>query len=86
MIDAIFERFVEPSPIRVTVRAILERIFEPTALDELFEWTAQKQYTRDLLFSTVVGLMSLVVSRIHPSVNAAYNCYIPHSASSKSRK
>ena len=34
MIDAIFERFVEASPISVMVRAILERIFEPTALDE----------------------------------------------------
>jgi hypothetical protein len=54
------------------VRAILERIFEPTALDELFERTAEKQYTRDLLFSTIVGLMGLVVSGIHPSVNAAY--------------
>ena len=28
--------------------------------------------SRDLLFSSVVGLMSLVVSGIHPSVNAAY--------------
>ncbi len=72
MIDAIFERFVQASPISVMVRAILERIFEPTALDELFERTAEKQYTRDLLFSTIVGLMSLVVSGIHPSVNAAY--------------
>ena len=50
MIDAIFERFVEASPISVMVRAILERIFEPTALDELFDRTAQKQYTRDLCF------------------------------------
>ena len=72
MIDAIFERFVEASPISVMVRAILERIFDPIALDELFDRTAQKQYTRDLLFSTIVGMMSLVVHGIHPSVNAAY--------------
>lgn len=50
----------------------MERIFAPEKLDELFEQTAEKQYTRELLFSTVVELMSLVVSKIHPSVNAAY--------------
>ena len=57
MIDAIFERFVKASPINVMVRAILERIFEPTALDKLFDRTAQKQHTRDLLFSTIGGMM-----------------------------
>lgn len=72
MINAIFENFVEASPLSVMVRAIMERIFAPDKLDELFENTAEKQYTRDLLFSSVVGLMSLVVSGIHPSVNAAY--------------
>ncbi|NJM97472.1 MAG: IS4 family transposase [Phormidesmis sp. RL_2_1] len=72
MINAIFEQFVEASPISVMVRAIMERIFSADKLDELFEDTAEKQYTRELLFSSVVGLMSLVVSGIHPSVNAAY--------------
>ena len=72
MISAIFERFVEASPLSVMVRALMERIFRAEKLDELFEATAEKQYTRELLFSSVVGLMSLVVSGIHPSVNAAY--------------
>jgi IS4 transposase len=72
MISAIFEQFVEASPISVMVRALMERIFSADKLDELFEDTAEKQYTRELLFSSVVGLMSLVVSGIHPSVNAAY--------------
>jgi len=72
MISAIFEQFVEASPISVMVRAIMERIFSAEKLDELFETTAERQYTRELLFSSVVGLMSLVVSGIHPSVNAAY--------------
>ena len=72
MFSAIFEQFVETSPLSVMVRAIMERIFLPEKLDELFEQTAEKQYTRELLFSTVVELMSLVVSKIHPSVNAAY--------------
>ena len=72
MISAIFEQFVEASPLSVMVRALMERIFSADKLDELFEETAEKQYTRELLFSSVVGLMSLVVSGIHPSVNAAY--------------
>ncbi|MEO0644691.1 MAG: transposase [Cyanobacteria bacterium J06650_10] len=72
MIDALFERFVESSAVSVMVRATMSRIFSDEQLDELFEETAEKQYTRELLFSSIVGLMSLVVSGIHPSVNAAY--------------
>lgn len=72
MIDTIFAQFVQASPVTVMVKGIMERIFEPTALDELFERHAAKQYTRELLFSNVVSLMSLVVSGIHPSVSAAY--------------
>ena len=72
MISEMFEQFVEASPITVMVRAIMERIFSAEKLDALFERTAEKQYTRELLFSTVVGLMSLVVCGIHPSVSAAY--------------
>ena len=72
MIAAIFEQFVEATPVTVMVRGIMERIFEPSALNDLFERHATKQYTRELLFSSIVGLMSLVVSGIHPSVNAAY--------------
>lgn len=72
MISTIFEQFVEASPVTVMVRAIMERIFSAEKLDELFEQIAEKQYTRTLLFSSVVGLMSLVVCGIHPSVSAAY--------------
>ena len=72
MINAIFERFVESTPLTVMVRAIMERVFAAEALDELFEKTAEAQYNRELLFSTVVGLMSLVVCGMYPSVNAAY--------------
>ena len=72
MINTIFSQFVEATPVTVMVKGIMERIFEPTALDELFETHAVKQYTRELLFSNVVSLMSLVVSGVHPSVSAAY--------------
>lgn len=72
MISAIFERFVESTPLTVMVRAMMERIFAPERLNQLFEATAERQYQRELLFSTVVGLMSLVVCGMYPSVSAAY--------------
>jgi hypothetical protein len=72
MLGVIFEQFVEASPLTVMVRAIMERIFAPAKLDALFEQTAQKQYTRELLFSVIVGLMSSVVIGMYPSVGAAY--------------
>jgi len=72
MITALFEQFVEASAPSIMMRALMERIFAPEKLDALFEQTAERQYTRELLFSSIVGLMSLVVSGIHPSVSAAY--------------
>jgi hypothetical protein len=68
MISNIFERFVEQTPLTVMVRAIMARIFATEQLEQLFEETAERQYTRELLFSSVVGIMSLVVCGIYPSV------------------
>lgn len=72
MLGSIFERFVQHSPISVMARGLMERVFAPDKLNALFEATAQVQYTRELLFSSLVDLMSLVVCAIYPSVNAAY--------------
>jgi Transposase DDE domain len=68
----LFDRFVNESPICVMARGLMERALTPQRLDALFEKTAQRQYTRELLFSTTVDLMALVVCRVRPSVNAAY--------------
>jgi IS4 transposase len=72
MLGEVFDRFVENSPISVMVRGTLERVLGADQLDLWYERTAKKQYTRDLLFSTVYDLMSQVVFRIKPSVHAAY--------------
>jgi IS4 transposase len=53
-------------------RAALEHALSPQAIDALFERTAERQYTRTLLFSSVVDLMGSVVAKIQPAVNAAY--------------
>jgi Transposase DDE domain len=72
LLEPIFERFVQRSPFAVMSRAILEYALCPRALDELFERQADKQYTRELLFSSTVDLMSLVVTCTYSSVRAAY--------------
>jgi Transposase DDE domain len=72
MLGKMFARFVEKSPISVMVRGTLERVLGADQLDAWFARTAQKQYTRTLLFSTVYDLLSQVVFRIKPSVRAAY--------------
>jgi hypothetical protein len=72
MLGKIFDRFVEKSPISVMVRGTLERVLGADQLDAWFARTAQKQYTRTVLFSTVYTILSHVVFRIKPSVRAAY--------------
>lgn len=72
MLGEVFDRFIEKSPISVMVRGTLERVLGPDPLDWWYERTAKKQYTRELLFSTVYDLMSQVVFRLQPSVHAAY--------------
>jgi len=76
LLGQVFERFVSESPVSVMVRGLLEKALCPQILDELFERSAKTQYTRELLFSTVVNLMSLVVCGIHPSVHAAHQASV----------
>jgi IS4 transposase len=72
MLPTVFEAFVQKRPICVMARAVLENFFQPERLDALFERTAEKQYRRTLLFSSVVELMHSVVLGVEPSVFAAY--------------
>jgi len=72
LLEPIFDRFVQRSPFAVMSRAILEHALCPRQLDELFERQAQTQYTRELLFSSTVDLLCLVVTRTYDSVHAAY--------------
>jgi hypothetical protein len=73
VLSDVFERFVKGSPVAVMARALMERALEPEVLDELFRKEAKKQYEKDLLFSSLVNLMALVVCGAHPTVRNAYN-------------
>ena len=72
ILGEVFERFAHESPVAVMTQALLEHALPPRTVDALFEDVAQRQYTRELLFSDVVDLMGSVVCRIRPSINAAY--------------
>ncbi|MCH8959951.1 MAG: IS4 family transposase [Bacteroidetes bacterium] len=72
MLSEIFQPFVKESPISVMVGGLLARVFSPDEIDHLFEVNAQRQYTKELLFSTLFDLMSKVVCGIRPSIHAAY--------------
>ena len=72
VLSEVFERFIQESPLPLMLRVLLEQSLSTEKVDALFEEHAQHQYRRELLFSTVVELMSLVVCGISPSINAAY--------------
>jgi IS4 transposase len=71
VLDAVLSRFMEQSPVTVMAQLALGRALEPAWIDDLFEKHRQRQYTRDLLFSTTVDLMALVALGLQPSVHAA---------------
>ncbi len=62
--NPIFERFVEKSPVTVILRALMEVALDSEKLDELFEKTVQTGYTRELLFSNLVKMMTQVVCSV----------------------
>lgn len=68
----VLERFLEETAVTAMLRATMEKAFSITAIDTLFADTAQQQREGELLFSTVVDLLSLTVFGIRRSVNAAY--------------
>jgi len=72
VLGQVFERFIEESPVSVMVRGLMENFLSPQKLDQLFERNSEIQYTKELLFSTVVEMMSAVTCGIRPSIPAAY--------------
>ena len=72
MLKALFDPFVEKGPILVMARGLMERVMNPEQIDDWFDSTAQSQYTKNLLFSSVFDIMTQVVVGTRKSVHAAY--------------
>lgn len=70
--DEILQRFLDEAPVAVMTRATIARTVAGSTLNEIFGRNASEQYTRELTFSALTGLMCKVVFRMYPSVNAAY--------------
>ena len=72
-------------PLPVMAQAVMENALNPRVLDQLFEDVAEQQYTRKLLFSSVVDLMSVVVCRIQPVDQRRLSARTPRPSASRSR-
>src|SRR5258708_40296975 len=68
----IFERFTRRSPLAVMAQGAIEYALAESALNQVFKDHAEGQYTRELLFSNVFDLMSVVVTGSYGSVCSAY--------------
>jgi IS4 transposase len=75
-LNPFLQRLAERRPIPVMARGILERCLNPAQLDAWFQSVAEEQYTRTLLFSSLFDLMTQVVLRQQPSVNAAWQAAV----------
>src|SRR3954462_2513743 len=72
ILSDVFERFAQDAPLSVMAQGVMENALHAQILDQLFEDVARHQFTHELLFSTIVDLMSAVVCRIRPSIHAAF--------------
>jgi Transposase DDE domain. len=67
------QAFVDDSPVSVMVAATVERLYDPAALEKLFQDNAVLQYTKELTFAQTLQVMSDVVCRVTPSVGAWFS-------------
>lgn len=67
----VLARFEKKAPASVMAKLALEQAIAPEWVDQVFEEHRQRQYSRELLFSTIIKLMSLVSLGLKPSLHAA---------------
>jgi len=72
VISDILQRFIQQRPVAMMVLVLLENFLNADQLDRWFNTVRQSQYTKEILFSSIVGLMLNVVCNIRPSVHSAY--------------
>ena len=71
MLEELIARFEKHAPPGIKARGTLEHALSPGWIDEVFSNSSRKQYTRELLFSTVIGLMSEVTLGFSSSRHSA---------------
>ena len=68
LIDDSLEKLAKGGPVALMARALMERALEPDSINRLFEDNAERQYSKRLMFSSMVDVMTAVVCGKHPSV------------------
>src|SRR3954447_14137711 len=68
---SVLEQFERHAPASVMARVALEHALPSKWIDMAFEEHRQRQYSRELLFSTVIELVTLVSLGLRPSLHAA---------------
>ena len=68
---SVLERFEQQAPASVMARVALEHALPREWIDTVFEEHRQRQYSRELLFSTVIEAVTLVSLGLRPSLHAA---------------
>ena len=71
MWKTVIERFERYAPASVMARLALEHALPAHWTNEVFETHRQRQYPRELMFSSIVELMTLVTLGMRPSLHAA---------------
>lgn len=71
MWQVVVETYEQRAPAAVMTRLALDRALPAAWIDEVFEQNRRRQYPRELLFSSVVELMTLVTLGLRPSLHAA---------------
>ncbi len=72
-LPAILKDCIERHPIAVMTRIALDWIIQGTPFDQLFERSAQGQYTREFTLEHLVHVMLDVVCGLHPSTRSAFH-------------
>ncbi|UAW63522.1 IS4 family transposase [Mycoavidus sp. HKI] len=75
MLRKLFEQATQKMPISVMTRLLMGSIFDTEWIDALFEKHRERQYSRELLFSTVVEMMSMVTLGVCHSLHSASQTY-----------
>ena len=72
MLVDVIERFSKEAPTAMLFRGLFARVFSDERMDEIFRDHKERQVESDILFSSLIHLLTPVVIRSKPSVHASY--------------
>lgn len=70
--NPILQKFSEKSPVTVMIQGLLERLLHAEKIELWFNNISEVQYTKKILFSSLVAIMLEVVCRVRKNVYSAY--------------